>query len=353
MIEAALRAMRRELLDGVSSIGARLGELRLDTDIDVSHGVVRYLELVKLAALLERPKGQSIAEALADVNARLLAAVTPLQREIFESSTLDEELLAGRASGHQAGSARTRAPAGEPSLQRFLPRREGALLLSASDIDLYRACPLRYKFARVLRVPTELTRNQRFGIAMHQVLERYHASGGQTCEQLLALFMQCWRRGGFGDGPEDRRLREKATAALRRYHARLSEQASEPVWFERSFAFQIGTHHVRGRVDRIDRLPGGGYEVIDYKTGRPKSEEQLREDVQLSLYALAASESWQLTGCTLAYYHLLDDVKVPLPAGSADTEWVRTVALEVGEATPSRAACSMCDYRVLCPVAEA
>ena len=47
--------------------------------------------------------------------------------------------------------------------------------------------------------------------------------------------------------------------------------------FERGFAFKLGDHHVRGRVDRVDRLPDGGYELIDYKTGRAKTEKQLRE----------------------------------------------------------------------------
>ncbi len=89
-----LRMMREEVLASVARIGGRLGELRLDTDLDISHGVVRYLELLKLAALLQRPDGQSIAEALPDINARLLAAATPLQREILQTSTLDETLLA-------------------------------------------------------------------------------------------------------------------------------------------------------------------------------------------------------------------------------------------------------------------
>ena len=48
--------------------GGRLAELRFDTDLDVSHAVVRYLELLKLAALIARPEGPSVAEALRDVN---------------------------------------------------------------------------------------------------------------------------------------------------------------------------------------------------------------------------------------------------------------------------------------------
>ena len=38
-----LRMMREEVLASVARIGGRLGELRLDTDLDISHGVVRYL----------------------------------------------------------------------------------------------------------------------------------------------------------------------------------------------------------------------------------------------------------------------------------------------------------------------
>lgn len=359
LIEAALRTLRQELLDGVASIGGRLGELRLDTDVDVSHGIVRYLELVKLAALLERPAGQSVQDALADVNNRLLAAMTPLQREIFESSTLDEELLEGRTMAAQAGPGVLGA-AGEPPLRRFLPRKGEGMLLSASDVQTYRSCPLRYKFARVLRIPADPTLNQRFGIALHQVLERYHAAGGGELGKLLMLLDVCWRRGGFGESEQERSLHIKATAALKRYHERLSEQASTPLWFERSFAFRLGRHQVRGRVDRVDRLADGRHELIDYKTGRPLTQEQLRQDIQLSLYALAAAESWQLQSSQQAYYYLLDDEKVPLPEGGPDPEWVRDTVTEVGESilrerfdpTPSKRACGICDYRIVCPVAE-
>ena len=82
------------------------------------------------------------------------------------------------------------------------------------------------------------------------------------------------------------------------------------MWFERPFTFQLGPHLLRGRVDRVDRLPGGDYELIDYKTGRPKTAAQLPDDVQLSLYAVGAREAWSLDASQQAYYYLLDDQKV-------------------------------------------
>jgi DNA helicase-2/ATP-dependent DNA helicase PcrA len=369
-LEATVELMREEVLGGAARVAGRLGELRLDTDLDISHGVVRYLELVKLAALKERPPGQSVAEALADINQRLLAACTPLQREIFQTSPLDEALLAAErgepddpdvprpavANPIQSPFARRE----EPSLQAFLPRRGDGLVLSASDIDTYRACPLRYKFARVLKIPSEQTLHQRFGIAVHQVLERYHASEHTTVQQMMELFEGCWRRGGFGESDAERELHAKARAALVLYHRHLEAHEAEPVWFERSFSFKLGQHHLRGRVDRVDQLADGAYEMIDYKTSRPKTAEQLKDDVQLSLYAVGARESWEVDAERLSYYYVLDDLKVPVPSAEMDADWIARVIAEVGEAimaqrfepTPSPSVCALCDYRIACPAWE-
>ena len=363
-LEETLAQLRTEVLESVSRTGGRMADLRLDSELDIAHAVVRYLELLKAAALLQRHEGRSLADALDDINSRLLAAATPLQREILQTSSLDDALLAGESWGAAARE--------EHSLGPFLPRRGVGVALSASDIATYRSCPLRYKYSRVLRIPTEQTLGQRFGITVHQVLERYHAEGGETLAAMLELLEAGWRRAGLGDDAHERELREKARAALTRYHQRLSEQESEPLWFERAFAFRVGPHHLRGRVDRVDRIrpprePGGEpredeaeYELIDYKTSHPKTAAELKDDLQLSLYALAAREDWQLGSSRQAYYYVLDDRKVPVGRNEKEAEAVKQVVLEVGEGilaedfepTPSRAACSICAYRIVCPAAE-
>ncbi len=361
-LHSTYRLLRDDLLEGTMRAGGRLAELRFDTDLDVSHAVVRYLELLKLAALIARPEGQSVAESLRDVNSRILQAVTAEQREIFESSALDDYLLdADRDARRRAQAIVARD---EPSLEPFLPRRGEGVVLSAGDIDTYRTCPLKYKFARVFRIPQEPTLHQRFGILVHQVLERFHGRPSPptpTLPELLGLLDAGWRRGGFGDSEEERQLRGKAASALTRYHERFRSEEAEPVWFERQFAFKLGPHLLRGRVDRIDRLPGGEYELIDYKTGRPKSAAQLADDVQLSLYAVGAREAWRLDASRQAYYYVLDDQKVEVPGDEGDRgEWIRDVAIEVAEGilsqgfepTPTFAACSICDYRLVCPAAE-
>jgi len=356
-LHAAYRALRDELLGSIARTGSRLGEMRFDTDLDISHAVVRFLEVVKLAALIERSSTQAVAEALPQINARLLGAVTSEQREILLSSSLDD-LLVGEEADALRRAAATVARA-EPSLEPFLPRRGDGLVLSASDIDAYLTCPLKYKFARVFRIPAEPTIHQRFGIVVHQALERFHVGQGHNLAELLGLLDTAWRRSGFGDSEEERQLYQKARDSLTRYAERFaSEQEGEPVWFERSFSFRMGPHLLRGRVDRIDRLHDGGYELIDYKTGRPKSAAELRDDVQLSLYAVGAREAWSLDGAQGSYYYVLDDTRVRVPP--SDGGWIADTVMEVAEGigsqgfepTPSFSVCSRCDFRIACPAAE-
>jgi DNA helicase II / ATP-dependent DNA helicase PcrA len=360
-LQSTFRVLRDELMHTISQVGGRLGELRFDTDLDVSHAVVRYLEVLKLSALMERTRaGQPVAEALPEVNARLLQAVTSEQREIFETSALDEYLQ--DAERDERLRQRAVAQRTEPSLEQFLPRRGEGLLLSASDIDTYRTCPLKYKFARVFRIPQEPTLNQRFGIVVHQVLERFHAGDtpSHSLPDMLNLLEAGWRRGGFGSSEEEKQLRMKAESALVTYHERFQGEDAEPVWFERSFTFTLGRHTLRGRVDRVDRLTDGAYELIDYKTGRPKRAADLREDVQLALYSVAAQNAWGLEAAHQAYYYVLDDQKVPVDWSEDDRDWIQDTVFEVAdgilsqgfEPTPSFAACSICDYRIACPAAE-
>jgi DNA helicase-2/ATP-dependent DNA helicase PcrA len=361
-LHSTYRLLRDELLEGTMRAGGRLGELRFDTDLDVSHAVVRYLELLKLAALAQRPGEEGTAEAIEAVNGLLRQVATPEQQAELDASSLDAYLLDSeqeRGRRLQLIAARE-----EPSLEAFLPRRgDGRLSLSASDLTLYLTCPLKYKFARVFGIPQEPTINQRFGILMHNVLERFHKEPPEPGEELRTLnrlFEAGWRRTGFGSSDDELQYRDRGREALRRYWERERVAESEPVWLERKFDFKVADHHVRGRVDRVDRLPDGDYELIDYKTGERKTEEDLDSDLQLALYRMAAREAWEIEAAYASYDYVLDAEKIPAPTRPDDAERVERTVVTVGEGIlsqdfeprPSPSVCSWCDYRLVCPAAE-
>jgi len=364
-LHSTFRIMRDELLDTVQRLGGRLGEMRLDTTLDVSQAVARYLELLKVAALIERSKaGQPLDDAISEVNQLLAAGASAEQRTVLDSSALDDWLRdAGRDPDRRPVAGDDHAG---PSLDPFIPRRKGAgapedgLMLSASDIETYRLCPLKYKFGRVFRIPQESTINQRFGIALHTVLERFHKSPGATREQLFELFESSWRRGGFGESDDELQFRERGIEALERYWENTRDEEGEPVWFERSFSFQLGPHVIRGRVDRVDRRPDGSYEVIDYKTGRSKTAVELQRDVQLSIYQMGARESWDIETSAHSYYYVMTAEKVPVAHSDEELDRVRATVEEIGagisrqdfQPTPTQEICSFCDFRIICPAAE-
>jgi len=370
-LHSTYRMVRDDVLENSWRAGGSLGEMRLDTAEDVNRAVARFLELVKLAALIQQPGEEPAADAIEALNQLLAQVATPEQRMVLDASALDAYLLEGeseRARRRDLVAARE-----EPSLEAFIPKRGGGLALSASDIDLYRTCPLKYKFARVFAIPEEPTINQRFGILIHRVLERFHADElrGETeagpigqedgLDRLLALFEAGWRRTGFGSSDDELQYRDRAVAALARYWERDVHSPANPVWLERGFAFEIGDHQLRGRVDRVDRLEDGGYELIDYKTGDPNVTIGPGDHLQIALYRLGAREAWNVEAERGSYWYVLADEKVEVPSAPDDRERVERTVLEVGEGIlaqdfeprPSYAVCSWCDYRVTCPASEA
>ncbi|HEX2387973.1 MAG TPA: ATP-dependent DNA helicase, partial [Solirubrobacterales bacterium] len=368
-LHATYRMLRDEVLEASWRAGAALSEMRLDTAEDVNRAVARYFELLKLAALIQRPGSESERDAIAALNELIGRIATPEQLVELNRSALDEYVLdEGRDRTRRSEELASRA---EPGLEAFLPKRGGGLALSASDVDLYLTCPLKYKFARVFAIPQEPTINQRFGILIHNVLERYHADeireaaegtaddGGLN--RLLGLFEAGWRRTGFGFTDDELQYRDRAVAALARYHERHSAGAARPVWLERRFSFKIGETTIGGRVDRVDRHPDGSYELIDYKTGPPKQAADLVDDLQIALYRVAAREAWDIEAADGAYWYVLDDEKVPA-GGEADAmERVERTVAEVSagitgqdfEPRPDFNVCSWCDYRLICPASEA
>jgi RecB family exonuclease len=99
--------------------------------------------------------------------------------------------------------------------------------------------------------------------------------------------------------------------------------------------------------------------ITDYKTGRPKTQEDADKSLQLSLYALAAREQWGYHAERLVFHNLEGNTTV----GSHRTELqLDTAKLQVEEIARKIAAgnfdakpgiyCNFCGYRLLCPKTE-
>jgi RecB family exonuclease len=128
---------------------------------------------------------------------------------------------------------------------------------------------------------------------------------------------------------------------------------------ERRFELQVGSAKLAGRVDRIDRTGPETVAIVDYKTGKPKSQEDADESLQLSLYALAAREALGKRADRLIFHNLENNTPVCTTRNDGELETaklrVRKVAEGIarGEFPPNpKYHCAFCPYRNLCPATE-
>jgi DNA helicase-2/ATP-dependent DNA helicase PcrA len=296
-----------------------------------------------------------------------------------------------RLGGFEAPAAAEPAPASGSSSE--------PLVLSFYQVDAYLACPLRYRYAHVVRVPTAPNHAIVYGSALHLAVSDFHkrhARGVVMSEaELISAFEHAWSSEGFVSREHEEARLEAGRTALRRFRrTQLEPGAVIPAYVEREFAFTLDGDRVRGRMDRVDVIPLVGpaadgrpdgldgaapvadaadvvepalpllherVVITDYKSSDvrepAKARERARDSLQLTIYAMA----WQAATGRLpdaVALHFLDSglvgtAEVDAPRVERGVADIRAAATGIRaarfDAQPSYSACSWCDFRNICP----
>ena len=219
---------------------------------------------------------------------------------------------------------------------------------------------------------------------MHRVLLTYYDSvrWNRTLpeQELIELFRTDLAGAGFTDQYQHELYEQKGTAELREFIAASGEVKPEVFHTEERFSVKIGPTTLVGRIDRIDRASdddasdsaaldaqirdsagtaAATVTITDYKTGRPRSQEDADESLQLSLYALAAREKWGYHAERLVFHNLEGNTTVSTERTGAQLDEARlhvediAAKIAAGKFDPKPGFhCSWCAYRVLCPKTE-
>jgi len=255
---------------------------------------------------------------------------------------------------------------------QYLPQH-----FSYSQLAAFEKCPLQYKFAFILKVPTRGRAVFSFGKTMHNTLyeflkladgpsqkslfdEKSQASDSKF-QILNSIFEKCWIDEWYQNQKEKEEYYKTGKRIIKDFYQNFEKNHPQILKYnnelalELPFSLKVGEYALYGVIDRIDQAKDG-IEIIDYKTGESKDKP---DKDQLLIYQMAANEVLNLKPTNLSYYYLNDGKVVSFLGTEKDLQEQKEKMLSQidkikhsqFEPTPGWQ-CQYCDFKDICNFAQ-
>lgn len=218
------------------------------------------------------------------------------------------------------------------------PLASHSVNFSYTQLETFVRCPLRYKYEYILKLPTPAGAAGSFGDTIHKTLQRFYQeflkNKSVGIDKLQEIYGQSWKPIGYGSAAEERRYKTEGEKMLRNFFKKYHSKKLTIIDLEKSFKIKIAPAiFVVGKIDRVDKMANGMIEIIDYKTGKKPEEKGLKKNLQLPIYALAASDRGtygkKLSQIVLTLCYLQGPAKISLQKTEADIEKTKQRVMEI------------------------
>jgi len=236
--------------------------------------------------------------------------------------------------------------------------------LSYSQLETFATCPLQYKYRYILRIPVPPSAALTFGSTIHRTMrefyERVKRGERLTKDDLLTILTEQWSPTGFGNKAYEARMMRQGKLLLSGFYTRSFDARHVPKDLEKFFKIKITPEiSLVGKIDRVDELPDGTIEIIDYKTGQAPKTRNAADDPQLTVYALAATDPGLYAipsdRVILSFYFFEGQEKISAQRTKVQLEKAK---IEIAEKAKEIAAsdfspkpgkyCDFCEFRLIC-----
>ncbi|HUJ32748.1 MAG TPA: UvrD-helicase domain-containing protein, partial [Candidatus Acidoferrum sp.] len=150
----------------------------------------------------------------------------------------------------------------------YHPPRPEPLQLSASAIDAYERCPMKYMFQYAWQIRGGPSAQLTFGNVMHTTIREFVAEARKKrrvpLEELLAIYEREWSSAGFPDEYQEQEYRKAGREQLEAFHRSFTAEPPDVIFQEKPF--ELALEHdvvVTGRIDQVNRLSGRKVEIVD------------------------------------------------------------------------------------------
>ena len=247
---------------------------------------------------------------------------------------------------------------------------------SFSQLKAYETCPYQYYLSFILKVPVSGKAVFSYGKTMHCTLQKFFSlikdnkQNSLFCpvgvpnkknnklpdlEKLLEIYQELWIDDWYESKEQKEKYKKQGRESLKNLYLQIKSNLPQVLELEKGFNFKISEYTIKGVIDRVDLCVGNKVELIDYKTGKPKTEKTIEKD-QLFIYQIAAIEifGWQVE--KLTFYYLDGNKKVSFLGTDAEIEKQKEKILALIKqiksvnfnATPSKFKCEYCDFNSIC-----
>jgi DNA helicase-2/ATP-dependent DNA helicase PcrA len=181
-----------------------------------------------------------------------------------------------------------------------------------------------------------------------------------SLDELYKMYDESWISDWYQSQTQREKYYEKGKEILKVFYQSQEGQWNVPVALEGWFKVKVGEYVINGRIDRVDQLPDGALEIIDYKTGNSKEKLDTDDKQQLLLYHIAAETlpEYRHLGPVgkLTFYYVNDNIRTSFQATEKDVEklkekLVTTIErIKEGDFTPTPGpfVCKYCEFRNIC-----
>jgi putative RecB family exonuclease len=171
---------------------------------------------------------------------------------------------------------------------------------------------------------------------MHACLERFfkvRTPQPPSLGELLKIYQEEWLSQGYESPEQEAEYKEYGKDILTKFRETNVPGFRLPIALERSFFLDVDGIKVRGFIDRVDKLDSGGLSIVDYKTNQELfTKDYLENDLQLTIYQMAAEQTWSLPVEKLTLYHLRTNTACSCPPRDKErVEEVRNIVLETAQ----------------------
>ncbi|MCX8008698.1 MAG: ATP-dependent helicase [Patescibacteria group bacterium] len=240
--------------------------------------------------------------------------------------------------------------------------------VSYSQLESFTTCPLQYKYRYILKIPVPPSAALSFGDTLHQTMCAFYSEvkqgKHQSFDDMLAIYREKWISRGYGNVLYENKMKQHGEELLREFYEHAYDPNIIPRDLEQPFRITITpTVKLGGKIDRVDIHNNGQLEIIDYKTGQSTKIKNVDTDLQLSVYALAATDQgiygYRPEDVIVSFYFFEGHQKVSSQRTKEQLEQAKEhIAKKIKEMetssyvpTPGKH-CDFCEFRLICEAWE-